>query len=625
MQPNGESHTEDAPFGRPDLRRWPEAAGGDSKRVRFQIDRVWLVSGDSIEVPPTGVCVIVGANNSGKSTFLRQLNYSLQFNSSNMEHHVPQLIRNTELTRNTEVRDLLTWMTERSAFLDLPASHGGETFAMLNGRFQVLAVREGQFSQENIGLNDGLYPVAVNFADAQSRLNASFQGSARAEPGDAAADSLQMFQDERRLFKELSLLSESVFDKPLFLDDFPGATIRIRVGSVDLPVPTRLEPLGRYGTAVGRLPLLGEQGDGMRSFFGIMIPILTGAFQIVLLDEPEAFLHPPQARALGRELARNAKARGIQVIVATHDKDFIAGLLDAEAELTVVRLQRGAGETRRAQLSSKKLKQVWDDRALRYSNVLNGLFVRLVVICESEQDCRFYEAALDAYVAANANTGAYIIPASDVLFIPSNGKGGFASLIPVLKDLAVPTAVVPDLDFLRSEDLPKRVLSEFGANWEDFASDYRIATNPLRKPSKALKASTVLDAVQQVLGPVVLQDQNAVYDRDLGSTVSDLIKHYTDPWETAKRFGLSAFSGHSRDALDALITRMDEQGIVLVQVGELEGFHSRATKGKTWLPAALAAGAHQQAEATSLISRLLHYHSLSADNDAADAESKGSS
>jgi AAA15 family ATPase/GTPase len=52
-----------------------------------------------------------------------------------------------------------------------------------------------------------------------------------------------------------------------------------------------------------RMPPLQAQGDRMRSFIGLMLVVSAGQYQVLLIDEPEAFLHPPQARLLGRRIA----------------------------------------------------------------------------------------------------------------------------------------------------------------------------------------------------------------------------------------------------------------------------------------------------------------------------------
>ena len=60
-----------------------------------------------------------------------------------------------------------------------------------------------------------------------------------------------------------------------------------------------------YYNIVSKLPKLQEQGDGMRSFASILLHTFTSDYSITLIDEPEAFLHPPQARVLGKMLAKN--------------------------------------------------------------------------------------------------------------------------------------------------------------------------------------------------------------------------------------------------------------------------------------------------------------------------------
>ncbi len=50
---------------------------------------------------------------------------------------------------------------------------------------------------------------------------------------------------------------------------------------------------------------LESQGDGMRSFATVLLYVLVAdTHSIQFLDEPEAFLHPPQARLLGDDRPR---------------------------------------------------------------------------------------------------------------------------------------------------------------------------------------------------------------------------------------------------------------------------------------------------------------------------------
>ena len=61
----------------------------------------------------------------------------------------------------------------------------------------------------------------------------------------------------------------------------------------------------------------------------------------VSIDEPEAFLHPPQAEMIGNAICE-LKSDNSQVFVATHDSNVLKGFLSsAHAQnVTVVRVER---------------------------------------------------------------------------------------------------------------------------------------------------------------------------------------------------------------------------------------------------------------------------------------------
>ncbi|WP_368665639.1 AAA family ATPase [Homoserinimonas sp. OAct 916] len=203
-------------------------------------------------------------------------------------------------------------------------------------------------------------------------------------------------QDSPELTERISQLSEDVFHHPLTLDTL-ARTIRLRVGKIDAEVP-RIDSIPRgYRETLASLRPLDEQGDGMRGFFGQILPVMASTYPLIVLDEPEAFLHPPQAHALGVQLGRLAVERGVQILVATHDRNLLTGLLDSEVAVSVVRASRGSGQSRAFQLDAAQLRELWNDPVLHYSNVLDGLFHRIVVLAEAEGDCAFLSAALDSF------------------------------------------------------------------------------------------------------------------------------------------------------------------------------------------------------------------------------------
>jgi predicted ATPase len=84
---------------------------------------------------------------------------------------------------------------------------------------------------------------------------------------------------------------------------------------------------------------LDEQGDGIRSFVGISLALLILKRSLFLIDEPEAFLHPPQAFRIGAFIGEQAK-QSRQIIIATHSVDVLRGILSRSQDVDIVRIDR---------------------------------------------------------------------------------------------------------------------------------------------------------------------------------------------------------------------------------------------------------------------------------------------
>jgi hypothetical protein len=83
--------------------------------------------------------------------------------------------------------------------------------------------------------------------------------------------------------------------------------------------------------------------------------------------------------------------------MATHSLDVLQGVLDApDAEVTVIRLRREDTVNHASVLPPQRVAELWTDPLIRFSNALDGVFHRGVVVCESDGDARFYDAALTA-------------------------------------------------------------------------------------------------------------------------------------------------------------------------------------------------------------------------------------
>lgn len=567
--------------------------GGDPSLLKFAVESLAL-QGTTVRLPSPGVTAFVGGNNVGKSTILRQLTAWIGTNSS-APIPGPALLESVETARSGNNADLAAWL-----YTHRPTGMQGPHVGVLDQERGLMTTStathhwSGRGSESRVGQ---LGATLVYYAGTQQRLEMSQPAARRSDFTEPPTNSLQRLEDEPGLLSELSRIAEDAFQQSLVMDPL-SAQLILRVGTpaVDAPPIDAITPA--YRDALGQLRPLHEQGDGMRSMIGLLLPVIASTYPVVVVDEPEAFLHPPQARILGRELALLAESRGIQIILATHDKNILTGLLDApSASVSVVRLTRQGDRTAAAQLAADQLRSVWGNPSLRYSNILDGLFHRAVVLAENERDCRFFAAAVDA---ANRRGPLDIAP-HDVLFVPTAGKTNIKALAETMKACGVPTVACADLDLLNEEGTLVGVVESLNGDWSGLKNDYRIATAQFRTPRRTRQNRDVLSAIAAVLD----EDPQGVYDGGTKSRVNEALG-VDSPWQALKNYGMSAFQ-NERSRADSLIASLDHVGVVLVREGELEGLAPDVgvRKGPGWVPAAIDARAHEQDLACKHIRRLV--------------------
>jgi predicted ATPase len=127
------------------------------------------------------------------------------------------------------------------------------------------------------------------------------------------------------------------FGQEIALDFSVGQKLLLRVANdfSSLPADPR-EALPVLSEAAK----LDEQGDGIRSFVGMVVAVLAVKRDVILIDEPEAFLHPPQAFRIGEFLSEQAN-QSRQFIVATHSADVLRGILaQRHSAVSIIRLDR---------------------------------------------------------------------------------------------------------------------------------------------------------------------------------------------------------------------------------------------------------------------------------------------
>ena len=324
---------------------------------------------------------------------------------------------------------------------------------------------------------------------------------------------------------------------------------------------------------------LKEQGDGMRSFASVILRLLAPtSTSVLLLDEPEAFLHPPQARLLGEIIASN-KPPGSQLFVATHSPDVLKGLIIKSSEnLHILRLQRVGDINEVLELDKSVIKEISTDPLMMQAMVMSGVFHERVVICESDADCMLYRSILHL---PEVHLGRY----PDVLFIHANGKHRMAVLAKLLVQLGVTVDVIADIDIIRDIDDLKNIVMSLNVNWLEihkFAESINKAIEGQRSRRTALEIKKDIEIVLEkfpIKGSLPTQIRTEIQNQ----------LRKTSPWDAVKKAGKNAIPpGDASLNFNRLESLCSCAGLWIVPVGEIEGFcRTVSGHGPKWVQTVL--------------------------------------
>ncbi|MGN7797626.1 ATP-dependent nuclease [Leifsonia sp. 22587] len=542
--------------------------------LNVKINTFETSDGTQVSVPDAGVVIFVGPNNAGKSQALRDLVGKVR----NGDGYVGKAITAVSLEKQGDTSELWSWAQE-----NLPrATREGVERIQVSGWGDVAATDVGpQWSMpSNLGM---LTDSFVLFADGKTRLtsvdaptNIDFRTQFPTHP-------IQRAARDSALEVEFSEVSRSAFGLEATVDRFAGAVIPLRLGPRPVFAHENGVPTMEYLEALAGTPAVENQGDGVKSFLGLMTQLIAGSHTVLLVDEPEAFLHPPQARLLGRLLAQRASSR--QVFLATHSADIVQGALEAGASVTIVRLTREADLNRAAVIDDADVQELWADPLLRYSDVLDGLFHDAVVLCESDSDCRYYAAVRNHLFPDD--TGATRRP--ELHFTHCGGKGRLAVVIRALKAVRVPVVVVSDFDLLREEADVRKTVEALGGQWEGLSPARSVIdaalksdTKPLRKTATKDALISRLDSAGEVLNESDIDALRSILKADSG-------------WDKAKRAGLAGLpQGDPSKAAEELLVSFTALGLLVVPVGELERFvPTVGGHGPGWVNGVLSEKLHE--------------------------------
>lgn len=479
-----------------------------------------------LETQLTPITVFVGPNNSGKSKVLIEIETFCrngQLNSTNVIleelDFTPLNNPEAELTNHTLPPRRNEALPPENIF-----------FGKENTRHQI-----GRQNLLNIlsNISASKHPYCVYYVsfntiriDGGSRINLIQQQSA----GDLQSDpvnSLQVLFKNNAKRQELRRIIFDAFKKYFVIDPTNLGTLRIRLSDT---VPTNdMQERGIHEDAVefhNKALDITLASDGVKAFTGIMTTIIAGDPKVILIDEPEAFLHPSLAANLGKEVSNSVNGSFKNLFVSTHSANFLMGCIQSGTPLNIVRLTYSNNVPTARILPSEKVLKLMRHPLLRSTGVLNGLFYEYVIVTEADSDRAFYQEINERLLAFSPLKG---IP--NCLFLNAQNKQTIHEIMKPLREMGIPCAAIVDVD----------VVKDGGATW----------TNLLKS---AFVPEVTINATGVSRGNIKTKFEAKL------------------PVNFKTQGGVDVLDTADKEACNNLFDQMDEYGIFTVRKGELESW-----------------------------------------------------
>lgn len=502
------------------------------------ISRLFLKAGASSEAAPLDfdpgpITVIVGPNYSGKSKLIREIQWYLQHGRSSPNNVILSHLKTKPIDPKS-INDIIDAVIQKPNF--------GETLRPDH----IIIGRLG--SRQQVSKHDFIEAV-LNFSTAEeshyyrnraaswffSQNTIPLDGQSRitltndqpfGDLNSSPTNTLQKLFRDDSIREEIRRIVADAFGLYLVVDPTNAGQLRLRLSKrppEDLNEEQSLTQ--RSAKFHSEATMLTQSSDGTRAFCGILTEIMVGKPDLLLLDEPEAFLHPSLSYKLGREMARQVQGQKKNIIVLTHSPTFLMGCVSSGVPVNVVRLTYKKGVATARLLPADQLSSLMKNPLLRSAGVLSSLFYESIVITEGDSDRAFYQEINDRLVASDDDRRI-----DNALFINANGKDAIPVIMEPLRKLGIPAAGIYDLDFIKDGGNPSsRRLSA--------AQIPELMHSGLNSARSLIKAT--------------LEQSHANYKRE---------------------GGVSKISGGDRVAVDSYIKQLGQFGIFLVPKGEVEGW-----------------------------------------------------
>ncbi len=494
-----------------------------------------------LEIPATPLTVFVGPNNSGKSKILKEIYHLCREGYQDAQDVILEDI---------EFMNLEPGFGEYALNKLTLKPHPQETIppdnAIIGSYSDRTQVHKESFLSIFNNVNERKREFCRNFLryntlflDGQSRMqliNNQVAGDLQTAPQNSLS---LLFRDDVKR-REVRRILYDAFKRYFVIDPTDLGNLKMKFSDIE-PENDMLER-GIHQEAVdyhAKGDNITELSDGVKAFSGIITQVIAGDPMILMIDEPEAFLHPSLSYKLGREISLSASNTEKKIFVSTHSANFIMGCIQSGVPINIVRLTYLHGTPTARILPSENILRLMRNPLLRSTGVLEGIFFESVIVTESDSDRAFYQEINERLLRYSPALG---IP--NCLFINAQNKQTVHQIIKPLRELGIPAATIVDID----------VLKEGGVVWGSF-----------------LRGGFVPDLTLDSLNNVRNSLKKKFEELNINMKTQG---------------GISALPSGEYEAANNLIKQLNEYGLFIVENGELESWLKKLEvggHGSKWL------------------------------------------
>lgn len=555
-----------------------------------------LITKDDHEIDIRKFTVLVGPNNVGKSQTLGDIHLKMTEGVSAKT----VLVKDIEFEKLSNFDEFLQGLE----VVNDPRHINQHLIRGINANLRSgdqIRVNLGEFKEQfksEPKLNFTLGTISkfrVSYLDASSRLLVAQSAGSYNPHTEPPQNLLQgLFGASPDVGDKLRETFRAAFNMDIVLDYSGMTRLTLRVAKDFEYIPE--DPRKAY-PIISKYDQLDTQGDGFRSFVGVVLSLLLSEGRIVLLDEPEAFLHPAQAKILGNWIAEYSQRVPGQIIIATHNANFLSGILSSSQEVDIYRLNRTGDYTTYNRITPDATSKLAKSPLLSSQRVLEAIFYKGVVVCEADADrCVYQTVAVREFDNQN------------ILFVHAHNKQAIKVVVSLLKEATIPTCAITDIDIMNSEVDFKNLLEAL--NDGDVCDSSLEMRRKIAMIIEGKDEDTILKKLEEDIAELLEQLKENRHQLSGARGALKRIRKEASKWSDVKRRGIAGIPEKEQETTEDLIEKAKEYGLFIVPVGELEGWLNLGIRQKNkWIVLALEA-LHQDkcsSELKDFVKSVLNY------------------